>query len=107
VSLLPLAVDERMPAWWSGRIGSEGVHLQQRVPCTITVTPGPDVSDLSIEDALGIRSIRVRRSAPMRRVRLCRIGGSEPGLEIFAQTADLTLVFADRTARDRLATALR
>lgn len=105
--LVPLAADERMAAWWSGRIGSEGIHLQQRIPCTLSVTPGAGVSDLWIEDARGARSVRVRRSVPMRRVRLCRLGGSEPGLEIFAQTADLTLVFADRTARDRLAATLR
>jgi hypothetical protein len=104
---LPLAPAQRVSARWSGRVGSEGVRLAERIPCTITVSAGPDVSDLAIEDARGTRTIRVRRAAPMRRVRLCRITGSEPALEIYAQTADLTLAFDDRVTRDRLATTLR
>jgi len=54
-----------------------------------------------------VRTVRVRRAAPIRRVRLCRIGGSEAGLEVHAATADVVLAFADRIGRDRFAATLR
>lgn len=104
---VPLAADDRLPARWSGRIGSEVVRRDEPMSCTIAVAAGAEVSELTLNDGRAERTVRIRRSAPMRRVRLCRVGGCEPGLDIFAQTADLTVAFDDKAARDRLAATLQ
>jgi hypothetical protein len=96
----------QVPARWSGRFGSVVVARDHGVPCSVglAVAPdAPDMADLTIVDAEATRTIRVRRSAPMRQVRLCRVGRSEPGLEVRGSNADLLLAFDDRPTRARIA----
>jgi hypothetical protein len=45
--------------------------------------------------------------APATRIRLRRMRGCVPALEIHAPTADLLVVFADRDVHDRLVATLR
>ncbi len=106
----PLGPDETVAAAWSGRIGRDGLAPIRAEPCTVGLAPMPDLPDmgeLRIAAPGGDRAIRIRRAAAVRRIRLCRVGRSEPALEIHASTADLVLAFADRRSRDRLAASLR
>lgn len=106
---VPLGAGEPLPARWSGRIASE-VVARSGTPGTIALNPVEDLqdlSDLAITDALGTRTVRIRRAAPARQVRVCRIGGCRPGLEVHSSIADLLLVFDDVAARDRLVATLR
>jgi hypothetical protein len=106
----PLAAGESLAGRWSGRVGSTIIAHDRAMPCSIAVeaVPGlPDMADIAIGVDAGVRTVRVRRSAPIRRVRLCRIGGSVAGLEVHAATADVVLAFPDRIGRDRFAATLR
>jgi hypothetical protein len=103
----PLAADERVTPAWSGRIGSELVAHAAARPCTLTVVREPEFSILTLRDETDEHTIRARRAVPVNRLRLCRLGGCQRGLEIHAQTADLVLAFADPHDRDRLANTLR
>ena len=103
----PLAADERLAATWSGRIGSALVAHGTARPCTLTVVREPEISILTLRDETDEHTIRARRAVPVNRLRLCRLGGCQRGLEIHAQTADLVLAFADPHDRDRLANTLR
>ena len=106
----PLAGGESVPAQWSGRIGSARVASDRAMPCSIAVAAIPDLpdmADISITGDHDVRTVRIRRAAPIRRIRLCRIGGSEAGLDVHAATADAVLSFRDPIARDRFEATLR
>ncbi len=106
----PLPTDGTLPAGWSGRIESQVVAHGQPIDCAVSIAPDPklpDVSDLALRAPGASWTIRLRRSAPTRSVRSCRLSGSRSGVEIHAQTADIVLVFADPATRDRLVATLR
>lgn len=103
----PLEAGASVAVRWSGRIGSETVSSEAPITADVTVEGEPDRFNVTIGRPGDTHVVRTRRPAPVTRIRLCRIGGCEPGLEIHAPTADLLLVFADRDMRDRLAAALR
>jgi len=103
----PLEPGAAVAARWSGRIGSEIVSSEAPIAADVTVAGEPEHFDVTITAPGVTHVVRTRRPAPATRIRLCRTGGSEPGLVIHAPTADLLLVFADRDARDRLAATLR
>jgi hypothetical protein len=95
---------------WSGRIGGVMVARDRPRPSSLAVQPVPDLPDLAdiaIIDAEGPQTLRVRRAAPLRVVRLVRLLGSQPGLEIHAATADVVLSFADRAERARFVASIR
>ena len=105
---VPLRPGERLPARWSGRVASEAVG-RDGMPCSIALDPASglsDLSDLSIAEAHRTLTVRLRRAAPFRQVRVCRVTGCKPGLELHSATADVLLVFGDRAARARLAASL-
>ena len=59
-------------------------------PCTLTVVREPAVLDPhAASTGPDEHTIRVRRAVPANRLRVCRLGGCQRGLEIHAQTADL------------------
>ena len=103
----PLEPGASVAARWSGRIGSETVSSEAPIAADVTVVGEPDRFDVTIAAAGSTHVVRARRPAPATRIRLCRIRGCEPGLEIHAPTADLLLVFPDRLARDRFVATLR
>jgi hypothetical protein len=97
-------------AAWSGRIGRDLVPADHPIRCTVSLDPvadHPDLADVSVSTGERSWTVRIRRAAPTRPIRLCRLGSSTPGLEIHASTADLVLAFADRATRDRLPRLLR
>jgi hypothetical protein len=102
----PMAPDERLEGRWGGWIRNESVGRRETVPCTIAVEPGRDAYRVTIADARSQRTLPVRRRAPIRQVRLCRIDGCRPGLDIRAAGADLILEFDRESARNRLASTL-
>ena len=102
----PLASDERLEARWAGWIRNESVGRHDLIPCTITVDPDRDVYRLTIADARSERTLPVRRRAPVRQVRVCKIDGCRPGLDIRAAGADVILEFETEPPRDRLASTL-
>jgi len=106
VRAVPLGPGERLAVRWSGRIGSEGIPRDRPLAATLAVAPEPGLIEVSLVVADGVRTVRVRRAAPTRLIRLCRIGGCEPALEIFTQSADVLVGFEDRASRDRLAATL-
>jgi len=103
----PLAAGEPLAPAWSGRIGSQLVAHGAARPCTLTVVREPEFSILTLRDGTDEHTIRARRAVPANRLRVCRLGGCQRGLEIHAQTADLVLAFTDPHDRDRLANTLR
>jgi hypothetical protein len=102
-----LAPGESVAVRWSGRIGSDTVARFAPEPGSLAVATEPDLAHLSLTTGDAVRTIRMRRPASAQRVRLCRVAGREPGLEIHGQNADLVLAFDDRATRDRLAANLR
>ena len=103
----PLPPRTSVAVRWSGRIGSELVSSEAPIPALVTLESEPDRFNVTIASAAAVRVVVTRRPAPTTRVRLCRIGGCEPGLEVHAPTADLLLIFSDRETRDRLVATLR
>jgi hypothetical protein len=105
----PLAPGTSVSADWSGRIGSEIVGSRAPVPARVAIQAQPDFFDVTLETAGRVEPhvVRTRRPAAGNRVRVCRIRGCQPALEIHAPTADLLLVFGDSQTRDRLAASLR
>jgi hypothetical protein len=104
-----LSPGESIKVDWSGRIGRVTVADDVPIPSTISLTPDPDhpeISHLAIVADGGSWAFRLRRAAPTRAVRLCRVSGSTAGLEIHAQTADIVLAFPDQDSRDRLVATL-
>jgi hypothetical protein len=83
------------------------VSSEAPIPALVTLESEPDRFNVTIASAAAVRVVVTRRPAPTTRVRLCRIGGCEPGLEVHAPTADLLLIFSDRETRDRLVATLR
>ena len=103
---VPLAAGEQLAARWSGRIGSDVVARDASTSCIIAVSASPYVYQMALTDANAARIVRMRRSAPVRYVRLCRVAGCGPGVELHARADDLILTFDDRAVRDRLAATL-
>jgi hypothetical protein len=106
----PLAPGASLPGDWSGRIGGVLVARDQPLACSIAVAPVadlPDLADITIAEPDGARTVRIRHAASLKRVRLSRIAGSRPGLDIHAATADVLLSFRDRTERERFLASLR
>jgi len=101
-----LAAGEQIPGRWSGRIGSDIVLREHPTPCAMAVVKERDLNLITLTVAGIGRTVRMRRSAPVRYVRLCRIRGCERGVEIHARADDLILTFDDRTARDRFAATI-
>ena len=66
------------------------------------------MDDLTIADdaSPAVRTTRLRHHAAIREVRLCRVSGSDPGLELHPAASDIVLAFPDRAARDRLVARL-
>jgi hypothetical protein len=103
----PLGPDERVRALRSGRIGSTALGIESARPCSLAVRRGSDVHDIVLVDDDGPEhEIRVRRSVPVTRLRVCRTSGCQPGVLVHAQSADLVLVVPDRYDRDRLLVTL-
>ena len=103
----PLQPGASVAVRWSGRIGSKTVSPEAPIAADVTVEGEPDRFDVTIAAPGATHVVRTRRPAPATRIRLCRIGGCDPGLVLHAPTADLLLVFADRDVRDRLAATLQ
>jgi hypothetical protein len=86
-----------------------GLVLMSAIP-TLVIGSSPRPTDLTFEDVrlerIPAMTTWVRLEGDLR-VRLCRIDGSEPALEVHAPTADLLLVFDDHEVRDRLTATLR
>jgi len=106
-----VADGEQVPVRWSGRIGRETVDRAEARPGTVAVAPASDamgMDDLTITDEIEprTRTTRLRQHAAVREVRLCRVSGSEPGLELHPAASDVILTFSDRAARDRLVARL-
>ena len=101
-----LAPDERLSAWWSGRITTEVTTLDAMRPCSIVVVQEDDICRLTIDEAGTLRTVPVRRAAFRKRIRICRTSGCSPALEVHGPRGDLTLVFEGRDQRDRLAASL-
>jgi hypothetical protein len=102
-----LVAGESVPVRWSGRIGSDTIARFAPEPASLAVAAEPEVAQLSLTTGDAARTVRIRRPAAAQRVRLCRVTGGEPGLEIHGQNADLVLAFDDRATRDRLVATLR
>jgi hypothetical protein len=75
-------------------------------PCAVSVTPDLDVCLVHITEGADVRMVATRRASPKRRLRICRIDGSRPAIEIHAPTADLLIVFDAAPDRDRMAAAI-
>ena len=110
----PLAPGESIPARWSGRIASVVVPDPAAIDCTVGVRRGDDVHEIVLHETVTEPDaapapehvIRVRRSVPVTRLRVCRTSGCVPGVRVHAQTADLMLLVPDRAQRDRLVNTL-
>ena len=109
----PLALGERLRARRSGRIGSEDVSRAEAIACEVEVRRGGDAHELVlVDDAPGPvdrpaeQVIRVRPSVPTVRLKICRATDCDRGVLVHAQSADLVLVFRERSDRDRLVTSL-
>jgi hypothetical protein len=102
----PFPYGESLEARWGGWIRNEAVGGHETVACTLTVAADRDAYLMTIVDARAERTLPVRRRAPIRQVRLCRLDGCRPGLDIRAAGSDLILEFEAATARDRLASTL-
>jgi hypothetical protein len=101
-----LATDETVDARWGGWIRNESVDSHQTVACRITVAPERDAYLMTITDARSERTLPIRRRAPIRQVRLCRVDGCRPGLDIRTAGSDLILEFEHDATRDRMASTL-
>ena len=111
----PLSPGESIPARRSGRIASVVVPDTAAIDCTVGVRRGDDVHEIVLTDAgpdtgpdaqPAEHVIRVRRSVPVTRLRVCRTSGCIPGVLVHAQTADLMLLIPDGAQRDRLLNTL-
>jgi hypothetical protein len=110
----PLAPGESIAARPRGRIASVVVPDAAAIACTVGVRRGDDVHEIVLTDSpSGADSapqaehvIRVRRSVPVTRLRVCRTSGCVSGVLVHAQTADLMLLIPDRAQRDRLLNTL-
>jgi hypothetical protein len=106
-----VADGEAVPVDWSGRIGKETVERGAPRAGTVAVSPAPDATDMDelaiVDDGSGAsRTTRLRQHAAVREVRLCRVSGTRPGLELHPAASDLILAFPDAAARDRLVARL-
>lgn len=102
---------EPVPVRWSGRIGKEIVERKDARSATVVVTPSSDATDMDdltlADDATHLaRTTRLRQHAAIREVRLCRVGRSDPALELHPAASDIVFAFPDRAARDRLVARL-
>jgi hypothetical protein len=106
-----VADGEAVPVRWSGRILAEVVDRARARPGTVAVAQAPDATDMDdltlVDDGTrAARTTRLRQHAAVREVRLCRVSGAEPGLELHPAASDIVLTFADGAARDRLVARL-
>ena len=102
---------EQVPVHWSGRIGTETVERDDARQATVSIAPAVEATgmdDLTIMDggSSTSRSTRLRHHAAVREVRLCRVTGAQPGLELHPAASDIVLVFSDRAERDRFVARL-
>jgi len=110
----PLAPGETLRANRSGRIGSANIPAAAAVACDVEVRRGDDAHELVLTDKASagataeraVNVIRVRRSVPIVRLKICRVTGCDRGILVHAQSADLVLVLGARAERDRLVTTL-
>jgi len=104
----PLEPGTLVAAQWSGRIEGQLVPLDRMLACTLDVAGGGavDTRELIVTAGVSTRRLTIRRASPKRRLRVCRISGCLPAVEIHAPSADLVLAFSDHTDRDRLAASL-
>ena len=110
----PLAPGETLRANRSGRIGSDDIPAAAAVACDVEVRRGDDAHELVLTDEASagataeraVNVIRVRRSVPIVRLKICRVTGCDRGILVHAQSADLVLVVGARAERDRLVTTL-
>ena len=100
------APSDGVPAAWSGWIRSESASVAEPRPCIVTVTPGPDVAQLTVADGGVERPVPVRRGGAARRVRIWRLRRGDPGLDVRGAGGDIVLVFDDAVLRDRVGAAL-
>lgn len=106
-----VADGEPLPVTWSGRVGGEVVENGHARPATVALAQAEDATDIDeltiTDDATDTtRTTRLRQHAAVREIRMCRVGRSDPGLEIHPAAADIVLTFVDRAARDRLVARL-
>jgi hypothetical protein len=101
-----LRADERLAVHWSGRIGSEVVARRHARPAEISIDLDPDPHRISITDDAAHWTVLMRRSAPVKRIRLCGLDRVERGFEIHARADDVILTFESRLDRDRAAATL-
>ena len=99
------------PSPCAGVVGAETVERGDPRSGTVSVAPAvdaTDMDDLTIADdgSAASRTARLRRHAPVREVRLCRVTGADPGLELHPAASDIVLAFADRAERDRVVARL-
>ena len=99
------APSDGVPAAWAGWIRSESAPVADPRPCVVTVTPGPDVAQLTVTDAGVVRPVPVRQGGA-RRVRIWRLRRGDPGLDVRGAGGDIILVFDDAVLRDRVGAAL-
>lgn len=100
------APSDGVPAAWAGWIRSESAPVAEPRPCTVKVTPGPDVGQLTVEDGGVVRPVPVRHGGAARRVRIWRLHRGDPGLDVRGAGGDIILVFDDAVLRDRVGAAL-
>jgi hypothetical protein len=109
----PIPAGAAIPGDWSGRIGGVTVARDQPRAVSLAAVPVPDLPDLAditIADMAADRttpSVRVRRAAPLKVIRLVRIQGARPGLEIHTAGADVVLSFAEPADRARFVASIR
>lgn len=102
----PLATDEKVAARWSGWLQGEIQPLDKPRDSTLAVGRDAEVSTLTVVDALGARSLVVRRASPRPVGRVCRVRGCTPHLEIHAPGGDVLFEFGSVEDRNRIAEAL-
>ncbi len=102
----PLSDGTTVPARWTGWVGNDQAGLRDLRPCTVSIARDGDIRRMTISEGATTRTILVRADAANPRIRLCRLGGCLPGLEVHGQAADVTLVIKERALRDRLAATL-
>ena len=103
----PLAPGEQVTGRWSGRIGDLEVGFPEERACRLSAAVDADVTEVTIVDEHGTRTVSVHRSARKQPLRICSRGGCVPGVEAHGPGLDLLIGFDEQGPRDRLAAALQ